>query len=178
MTFEDIFNDYGELHIFDKQEYIFRQGEKDSNIYLVKSGLIKASYITGEGKEFIKSFLIEGDIIGSLNSAHFLRENCSFSLVCLEKTQLVSIAFDTLLDKSKSDAELSQLLIQNLLMLAMKKEKREYELLCLSPEQRYQLLKEKRPEVLEKVTQNDIARYLGITPVALSRIRKRIIGMN
>ncbi|VAW33114.1 hypothetical protein MNBD_GAMMA01-231, partial [hydrothermal vent metagenome] len=26
---------------------------------------------------------------------------------------------------------------------------------------------------LEKVTQNDLARYLGITPVGLSRIKKR-----
>ena len=29
------------------------------------------------------------------------------------------------------------------------------------------------PELFDKVAQKDIARYLGITPVALSRIRKR-----
>ena len=39
--------------------------------------------------------------------------------------------------------------------------------------ERYRLLCERSPELIERLTQKDIARYLGITPVALSRIRAR-----
>ena len=53
----------------------------------------------------------------------------------------------------------------------MKKERREYEFLCLSAEERYRLLIKRSPDLVRQVTQNEIARYLGITPVALSRIR-------
>jgi DNA-directed RNA polymerase specialized sigma subunit len=35
------------------------------------------------------------------------------------------------------------------------------------------MLLERSPELFDKVTQKDIARYLGITPVALSRISTR-----
>ena len=75
---------------------------------------------------------------------------------------------------SQKDHEIANNLIELLLHFSMKKEKREFEFLCLSAEERYCLLAETSPGLLEKVTQNDIARYLGVTPVALSRIKKRV----
>jgi hypothetical protein len=54
-----------------------------------------------------------------------------------------------------------------------KKERREREFLTESAEARYQMLLEDSPGLFDKVKQKDIARYLGITPVALSRIRGR-----
>lgn len=56
----------------------------------------------------------------------------------------------------------------------MKKERREYELLCLSAEDRYRALMENTPQLADMVTQNEIALYLGVTPVGLSRIKKRV----
>jgi CRP-like cAMP-binding protein len=43
-----------------------------------------------------------------------------------------------------------------------------------SPEQRYQKLLEQRPELFQRVPQYLIASFLGITPVGLSKIRKRL----
>lgn len=82
--------------------------------------------------------------------------------------------FEKLHERSREDHELANKMIELLLRFSMKKEWREYEFLCLSAEARYALLLEATPELINKVTQNDIARYLGITPVALSRIKKRI----
>ena len=67
-------------------------------------------------------------------------------------------------------------MINSLISLAIKKERREYEFLCLSAPERFALLKQRDPELVAKLTQNDIARYLGITPVALSRIKQRQSG--
>ena len=64
-------------------------------------------------------------------------------------------------------------MVEHLLNFSMKKERREREFLTESAEERYRMLMDRSPELFDKVTQKDIARYLGITPVALSRIRKR-----
>jgi CRP-like cAMP-binding protein len=67
-------------------------------------------------------------------------------------------------------------MVDFLLSFGIRKELREYELLCLSAEERYRRLLTNTPALLDKVTQNDIARYLGVTPVGLSRIKTRVNG--
>ncbi len=86
---------------------------------------------------------------------------------------MIKIPFDILWEYSKRDMEIANEMIELLLHFAMKKEKREYELLCLSAEERFCILEKNSPSLLEKVTQNDLARYLGVTPVGLCRIKKR-----
>ncbi len=154
-------------------EHIFRQGDLNRSLYFVESGLLKAYYTSDNGKESIKSFLIPNDIIGSLTSAHS-QMDCSFSLLCLEKSVLREISFDAIRKYCRRDIEFANSMIDILLQFAMKKERREYEFLCLSAEARFRLLESDYSGHLEKVTQNDLARYLGITPVGLSRIKKRV----
>lgn len=43
-----------------------------------------------------------------------------------------------------------------------------------SPEERYLNLLKERPDLLQRIPQHQIATFLGITPVSLSRIRKRV----
>ncbi len=74
---------------------------------------------------------------------------------------------------AKEDLDTANSIISLLTAFAMKKEQREYELLCLDAQQRYQKLLTRFENIGEYVTQNDIARYLGITPVALSRIKHK-----
>ncbi len=49
-----------------------------------------------------------------------------------------------------------------------------HQFMTSSPEERYRNLLEKRPDLLQRVPQHQLAGYLGITPESLSRIRKRI----
>ena len=153
-------------------EHVFRQGDSDRRLYLVREGLLKAYYLSDDGKETIKSFILPGDFIGSLTAA-YKREACSFNLVCEESSVLVPVDFDAIYRASQDNAAIASGMLDVLLGLAMKKERREMELLCLSAEDRYRQLLERSPDLIERVKQKDIARYLGITPVALSRIRKR-----
>ncbi len=155
-----------------KHEHIFVQGDSDRSFYRVQSGLLKAYYTSKKGKESVKSFILPEDTICSLTSA-YSEGGCSFSLICLEATILIKIPFAKLYEYSQKHHEIANKIIELLLGLAMKKEKREFEFLCLSAEERYHLLVEASPKLLETVTQNDIARYLGVTPVGLSRIKNR-----
>ena len=54
-------------------------------------------------------------------------------------------------------------------------EERVLSFLSQTPEERYIQLLESQPAFLQLVPQHYLANYLGITPVSLSRIRKRII---
>lgn len=158
---------------YDKGDTVFKQGGYSDSLYYVETGLLKAFYVTPEGKEFVKSFIKENNIIGSL-TALTSNDACSFSLVCIEPGVLFQIKYSYLLQLAENDIEIANTLIKLLINFAQKKERREYEFLCLSAEERYQVIKNQTPDLLNRVTQNDIARYLGITPVALSRIRNRI----
>lgn len=156
----------------DKGEHIFMQGNSDQSLYFIQSGLLKAYYTSKDGKESVKSFILPKDLIGSLTSS-YSDGVCSFSLLCLEPTVSIKIPFKKIQEHSKKDREIANEMIELLLHFAMKKEKREYEFLCLSAEERFCILERDFSNLLEKVTQNDLARYLGVTPVGLSRIKKR-----
>ncbi len=43
-----------------------------------------------------------------------------------------------------------------------------------SPEERYKTIVRKRPNLVDRVPQHQLASYLGITPESLSRIKKRM----
>ena len=156
-----------------KHEIVFYQGDLDDSLYFVVAGLLKAYYVSPDGKESIKSFIRAGSIIGSLSAAH-QGLPCTFSLVALEQSRLLRIPFAQLLQATHESHTIAEEVIQKLLGLYLRKEQREYDFLSLSAEERYLNICNTDPELIEKLTQNDIARYLGITPVALSRIKKRL----
>lgn len=156
-----------------KGEAVFRQGELDAHLYFIETGLLKANYVREDGKELIKSFLKENDIIASL-SACAAGEPSTFTLMCLENCSLRKLAFSDVVQVSSSTSDVGRVAMDFLIKLAMKKERREFEFLCLDAEARYEILQRREPDLIKRLTQNDIAKYLGITPVALSRIRSRI----
>lgn len=173
MKLDDFIARNGTARSAEAGEHLFRQGDLDRSLYIVVGGLLKAYYLSTDGKENIKSFILPGDKIGSLTAMHAGGE-CTFSLVCLKRCDLVVLQFSALHEASRNDLEVSSAIVDFLLTFGMKKEMREYELLCLSAEDRYRRLLKNAPEILDLVTQNEIARYLGVTPVGLSRIKRRV----
>ena len=55
-----------------------------------------------------------------------------------------------------------------------RKQAREAALLSMTPEARYRALLTHAPDALARLPQGDIARFLGITPIAFSRIKRRM----
>jgi len=169
MNLIQLAKNYGETLQVSKRSHVFSQRDKDQNIYLIQEGVLKAYYLSEDGKEYIKSFLFSGDIIASLQGLTGL--SCSFSLLALSDCKLLKLPYYKVKEMAKNNLMTANSLIDLLLNFAMKKEQREYELLCLSAQQRYLNLLARVPNIYDMVTQNDMARYLGITPVALSRIK-------
>ena len=82
MHFRNFVAEHAKSCVFETGAYAFRQGEANRSLYLIKSGLLKAYYVSSDGKENIKSFLFPEDVIGSLKGIYGA-SGCSFSLVCL-----------------------------------------------------------------------------------------------
>lgn len=155
-----------------KGKHLIRQGAEDGNLYIVKSGLLKVYYITSTGKEFVKTFIDHGGYIASISALLGL-DTCPFNILAIENTELVKIPKTTILELEHTHPQALAAVNKALLHLVQKKEQREYEFLCLPAEQRYVNFCNEYNNLLPRISQYDIASYLGITPVALSRIKNR-----
>jgi CRP-like cAMP-binding protein len=154
-------------------ETLFRQGGRDARCFHLRSGLLKAHYQTESGKAAIKTFFVAPALVGNLRTT-FESEPAPYGVVAVEDSVLSELPMPELRAAAREDLELVNDLVDVLLALAIKKEKREHDLLLLSATDRYRLLQREVPELLRRVAQHDIALYLGVTPVALSRIRGRL----
>ncbi|HEV7306136.1 Crp/Fnr family transcriptional regulator [Ensifer sp.] len=154
-------------------ETVFHQDEPHPFIYVIDRGLVKLTYLGAEGDEWIKSFAVEGRLFASL-SALVPAGRATFSAVAIESSRLERIPFATLEALADTDLGWSRMIRSALMMLAERKERRERQFLTLAPEERYRALLVEEPDVVARVPQKDLASYLGITPVGLSRIASRV----
>ena len=156
-------------------ESLFLQGSLEPRLFWIKKGLVKLVFIQPDGKEFIKAFLAEDDLAGSLLSVVF-GEPSPYSCYCLEACDIIAIPYKDLKAIAVKTPELRDVELQFMHQLTARKEDREFQFLCLTPEQRYVRFIEQYPHILKRISQAELARFLGVIPVALSRIKSRYLA--
>ena len=154
-----------------KGEYFIRAGDTPDEFGFVLKGLFRYYYTDTEGNEFTKSFITESDFLISY-TAMVQNTESYYSIEALEESTILVIKYDNWKNLVFRH-ECWNLLIKSLLESAyIKKEKREREFLLDSAEIRYKRFLKENSNLIERIKQYQIASYLGITPVALSRIKK------
>lgn len=113
------------------------------------------------GREAIKSLLLEGDLFGSVRALE-PGGRTSFAAIALEDCHAWRIAFAALEAAAAQHPAWQRLLTRAFRQLAWRKEERERELLTLTPAQRYERLLETRPAIVGRVSQADLALFLGL----------------
>ncbi len=154
-------------------EVFLEQGSRKSNIYFVKEGLIRSYFVNEKGEEITNRLRYENQAM-SCYEIDLLNEPSRFNLQALEPTELIVMEVKTMRQivhgNAKWEAGLrfftNSSLVQALAVVD--------DFILLSPEQRYLKFVKEHPELLNRVPNKYIANVLGITPVSLSRIRKRI----
>ncbi len=146
-----------------------------SDVFIVEKGLIKLVYITGNGDERIKSFIADQGLFGSSDEGK-VEQPSRFSAYSIESTAVARLPATWVKERISRDIALSKAYLAFMSWVRRRKEKREEALLCQSPEQRYEQFLHENENLAMRISQGDIARYLGITPVAFSRIKRRIRG--
>lgn len=154
-----------------KEQYFVDVGNSCEYMGFVTKGLFQKYYLTLEGRKFIKEFSEENSLIGAYAS-YLTGEPAQFSIQALEDSVVVQFNLKKI---SKSIGHLvayERLRRQIAEMVFLKREKREYEFLCLEAKGRYNAFASEFPQLLNRVPQYLIAEYLGVTPVTLNRIIK------
>ncbi len=156
-----------------KGEQFLVAGQIPKKIAFVTRGIFRYFYIDQHGNEFTKGFFSEETFLSSY-SAMIRTEPSYFSIEALEDATIMVIDFEKWKALMAGHTCWKDVLIAVLEKGFSKKEKREREFLLYDAETRYQLFRSEYPDLESRVKQHIIASYLGITPVALSRIRKKM----
>jgi len=148
-------------------------GKIPSKLYLLISGVMRCYVISESGKEFNKRFFFPMNFAGSLTA---LIKNAPSEIVyeTITECSLYEIDYKKLKAMCETDIIINSLYTSILEKVFMRYEKRQIDLISLNASQRYLKLKKDIPNIDKLVPQYHIASYLSITPVQLSRIRKKL----
>ncbi|QXV66817.1 Crp/Fnr family transcriptional regulator [Mucilaginibacter sp. 21P] len=154
---------------FDKGDYLLESGRVCKYIYFIEEGLAKTSFHNGE-KEFIMRFFPEHSIFTVLDS-YVQRTPSTYNIIALEPVT-VSFIFRADMDDLCARHHSIERFLRSLVSLAsINMMKRISEMLEEDGKQRYERFIFEQGKLLKRISLADLAAYLGITQVSLSRIR-------
>lgn len=159
---------------FSKKSTFLSNGQIENYISFIEKGEVRL-FIPKEDeeKDITFGFSFQGEFVSAYDS--FLTQTPSqYQLETLVKTTLWSISYNDLQEVYKTTKignTIGRFISEKLFLI---KSNREQSLLNETPEQLYLNLFKNRPNVIKLIPLKYIASYIGVTPQALSRIRKRI----
>lgn len=159
-----------------KKACFIEQGEVCKKVSFMLSGSLRLYHIK-DGEQITSYFCIENDWVSAYTS--FLKQQPSAIYIeALEDTQLLTFSYQHLQHCYQSPqlcykAERFGRLIAEHLICCY--DERLTSFVTQSPEERYLQLLTTSKNIMQRIPQHYIANFLGITPVSLSRIRKRIM---
>lgn len=153
-----------------KGEVLLKQDSFCDAIYFVNRGLLRAYFLSPEGKETTIMFAIKDWWITDMFA--FTKGNKSMlNVEALEPSQVLSLSkqnFERFLYEIPQFERFFRILFQN---AYIREQQRGLENLSLTAKDKYLRFIKKYPAIANQVNQKQIASYLGITPEFLSMIK-------
>jgi len=153
-----------------KKTFLLQEGEIcDFEAFILK-GCIRSYYLDKEGTETILLFAVENWWVSDLTSFAERRPSNLF-IEALEDSDLLSIDYSgkaLLFERIPAFERMFRLLVQRSLSVL---QERFYATVSQTAEERYLQFLDKYPQVAQRVPQHQIARYIGVSPEFLSKIR-------
>ena len=155
-----------------KKETLLDVGQVENHLSYIEQGIVR-QYIPLETDDLTFGFMFSGSFVSGYDS--FLTKKPSeYKLEALTEVVVWQLSYEGLQEVYES-SQIGNLIGRKASEdLYLKKSKREISLLRYSAEERYLKLFEERPELIREIPLKYIASYIGVTPQALSRIRRRI----
>ena len=145
-----------------KGQMLQRAGELNTKVFSVETGLLRSYTIDENGKEHIFAFASEGWTIADLCE---VTDPCELFIDALEDSTI------TVIDKEERKKQVNiNTAVKRIFVL----QKRVIMLMSASALERYKHFLKTYPNIVQRVSQKMIASYLGVTPEALSRVRKEL----
>jgi CRP-like cAMP-binding protein len=162
-----------DVHVIRKGDYLFQQGDFANRLFFLHSGLVRYVSVSDEGKEFTQTFAKSPRIIGS-TKAMVTEARVLFGIQALEDSMISSYPWRAFYEAMRQDVGFLECYAKFLERIFIAKEERENAFVKHSGERRYLDFCADYPELKNVIPQQQIASYIGITPVALSRIRQKL----
>lgn len=160
------------FHSVKKGTTLLEENQKSKDIYFILKGCIRTYYVL-DGKEVTTAFYTETDALTP--PCVIMKTPSDYYVSCVEDTILIVTNSDIELEVNSKFPKfevMCKILSEELLA----KQQIDFDVFkTSSPEQRYLNLLEKRPDLVQRVPQHQLASYLGIKPESLSRLRARIL---
>ena len=157
---------------FPKKSIILKAGQQENYLSFIEKGIVRF-YVPGEFNDMTFAFAFMNNFVSGYDS-FLTRDTSTYQIECITDTILWSLTYEDLQQiyaNTDTGNKIGRLAGEELFL---KKSKRELSLLTETAEERYLNLFTERPHLLQLIPLKFIASYIGITPQALSRIRKRI----
>ena len=159
--------------IIKRRQYILQEGDICKHYSFVNEGCFKMYKVDANGKEHNLQFAIENEWIADIGSFH--SENSSeLYIEAIEQSIVLQIEKADLLylytHYPKFDRNFRVIIENEFIAL----QQRVLHNISSTAEERYLDFSEKQPNLFNRISNVQIASYLGVTPEFLSSIRKKI----
>ncbi|WP_010516796.1 Crp/Fnr family transcriptional regulator [Croceivirga radicis] len=156
----------------EKNTVVLEVGKTEKYLSFISQGIIRL-YIPKETSDLTFGFVFDNEFVTAYDS--FLTQSPSqYQIETLTETILWKISNNDLQEvykKTKNGNLIGRKMAEKMFLI---KSKRELSFLNKTAEERYLDLFSDRPKLVKQIPLKYIASYIGVTPQALSRIRKRI----
>ena len=158
--------------IIPTKSYIQKENQPCNYLIFVNAGILRAYFLNKEGKESTIMFALKDWWVTDIHC--FMNEQpAMLNIVATEKSEVLQISktnLDILLKEVPKFERFFRIIFQK---AYIREQLRVIENLSLTAAERYENFANKYPQIIQQVTQKQIATYLGITPEFLSTIRSK-----
>jgi len=155
---------------FSKGKYLLNSGQVCQYLYFVRLGIGKVYYLKEDGKEIIDWISDEGNLLTSVSS--FLTQTPSVHYVKLiEDSELIGISYTDLEGLFSKYHEMERLGRQLTIMALVQLQNRINSMQFETAKKRYENFLIQYPNCINRIALGDLASFLGMTQVTLSRVR-------
>jgi CRP-like cAMP-binding protein len=170
----DLMSDLIVVEVYEKGDMFIDRGKKNNKEYFVYEGVCRSFLLSPEGEEVTISYFLEGDVL-SPNKTRTANQISHLNFQALTKVTVASLnaeKFEQLMINQIDIREFGNMVLQNELLAKVEKE---IALASLNAKERLILFREKYHFLENLISHVDIASYLGITNISLSRLRKGLL---
>ncbi len=159
------------FHSVKKGTILLKEGQYSKESFFVLKGCIRTYYLI-DGEEKTTAFYTEMEALTPACVINQTPSDCFIS--CIEDT-ILTISNTDMEAEMNSQFPKFEIMCRKMSEELLAKQRIDFDAFkTSSPEQRYQNLLLKRPDLIQRVPQQQLASYLGIKPQSLSRLRARI----
>ena len=170
----DLISDLILVEVYEKGDVFIDRGKRNNKEYFVYEGICRSFLLSPEGEEVTISYFLEGSVL-SPNKTRTANQISHLNFQALTQLTVASLNADTfeqLMISHKDIREFGNMVLQKELLAKVEKE---IGLASLNAKERLILFREKYHFLENLISHVDIASYLGITNISLSRLRKGLM---